>query len=110
LQQRILDLLDPAGPDHTTTFEMPTPVSRYFTDLRLLANVICATWPVVRPLAVSTDLANELDAHGCVNPSWIWPTFVDRGWSLRRERSSTVYSAAGAMITVLRSCCRTWPR
>ena len=63
LQQRILDLLDPAGPDHTTTFGMPTPVSRYFTDLRLLANVICATWPVARPLAVSNDLASELDAH-----------------------------------------------
>jgi hypothetical protein len=63
LQQRILDLLDPGGADHTTTFEMPTPVSRYFTDLRLLANVICATWPVARPLAVSNDLADELDAH-----------------------------------------------
>ncbi len=63
LQQRLLDLLDPGGPDHTTTFGMPIPVSRYFTDLRLLANVICATWPVARLLAVSNDLANELDAH-----------------------------------------------
>jgi hypothetical protein len=38
---------------------------------------------------------------GCVNLNWIWiwPTFVDRGWSLRRERSSTVYGAAGGQLT-----------
>jgi hypothetical protein len=63
LQQRILDLLDPAGPDHTTTAGEPTPVSRYFTDLRLLANLVCATWPAARPLAISPAFADPVDTH-----------------------------------------------
>jgi TniQ len=63
LQQRILDLLDPAGPSHTTVLGELTPVSRYFTDLRLLANLICASWPTARPLAISPTLADHLDTH-----------------------------------------------
>ena len=50
----------------------------------------------VYPLA-RCPLARSVRNRGCVNPSWIWPTFVDRGWSLRRERSSTVYSAGGSV-------------
>lgn len=63
LQQRILGLLDPTGPGHTNTFGAPTPVSRYFTDLRLLANLICATWPIARPSAISPVFADHLDTH-----------------------------------------------
>jgi hypothetical protein len=63
LQERILILLDPAGPDHAITFGQPTTASRYFTDLRLLANLVCATWPTASRLAPSSALAERLDAH-----------------------------------------------
>lgn len=63
LQQRTLDLPDPARPSHITILGELTPVSRYFTDLRQLANLVCATWPIARPLAISSAFADHLDAH-----------------------------------------------
>src|SRR6266545_3128353 len=103
LQQRLLDLLDPGGPDHTTTFGMPIPVSRYFTDLRLLANVICATWPVARLLAVSNDLANELDAHVVERRDLIADMTQHKGRVARHtiyDRPPTGSAAAAGLLAI----------
>jgi hypothetical protein len=63
LQQRNLDRLNPTGPGHTSTFGRTAETSRYFIDLRLLANLICATRPAARPLAATPNLAARLDEH-----------------------------------------------
>ncbi|BCY10949.1 TniQ family protein [Actinoplanes sp. L3-i22] len=63
LQERLTCMLDPAGPETTTTFAVPVAVSTYFTDLRLLTNLICATWPAGQALASTTADAEQVDRH-----------------------------------------------
>lgn len=63
LQERLLRMLTPGETASTLTFGEPTTVDRYFTDLRLITNLICRTWPAAQPLATSTAQSNAIDAH-----------------------------------------------
>jgi len=62
-QHRLLDLLNPNGPTSTVSIGQDTAVARYFTDLRLLVSLICASWPQARSLAPSATLADAVDHH-----------------------------------------------
>jgi len=62
-QQRLLGLLDRDGPATTVSIGHDTTVERYFTDLRLLSSLICASWPQARSLAPSAALADAIDHH-----------------------------------------------
>lgn len=62
-QHRILRLLDPAFTVNTSSAGEPTTVDRYFTDLRFIVNLICLTWPVAQPMAVSAAQAAAIDGH-----------------------------------------------
>jgi len=62
LQQRLLLLLHHDGPAGAATFGEPAPAGRYFTDLRLIASLICVTWPAARPLSLAA-LAQPLDDY-----------------------------------------------
>jgi hypothetical protein len=63
LQQRLLDMLDPGGPATTGSVGTPATPARFFTDLRILACLITASWPAARDLAASQAQANLLSRH-----------------------------------------------
>jgi hypothetical protein len=63
IQRRILDALDPAGPDTVEVLGQPTTASRYFTDLVQLSYLIRRSWPLARDLVPTTALADALDRH-----------------------------------------------
>jgi hypothetical protein len=62
LQRRLLDLLDPAHPAETSVVGRPTPVTRYFADLRLITALIQMTWPDAKDIAGSIAPAEALSA------------------------------------------------
>jgi hypothetical protein len=62
-QHRILRLLDPALTADTSSAGQPTTADRHFTDLRLIANLICLTWPAAQSLAFSAPQAAAIDGH-----------------------------------------------
>src|SRR5260370_1454391 len=63
LQDKILGLLDPAGPAATLSAGMPPPPASYFSDLRALALLACSTWPAARHLSPDEDAASAIDPH-----------------------------------------------
>jgi len=63
LQDKILGLLDPAGPVSTLSAGLPAPPDRYFADLRALTLVACSTWPAARYLSPSEEAASAIDQH-----------------------------------------------
>jgi len=62
LQQRLLALLGPQGPDQVISVGQPTAASRYFVDLRIMTALLQASWPVGRDLATRAD-ADNIDNH-----------------------------------------------
>lgn len=62
LQQRLLHLLSPDGPDNVLVAGMPAPAPQYFVDLRIGVALVRVTWPEARDLAASPSLADALDA------------------------------------------------
>jgi hypothetical protein len=63
LQQRILDILRPTGPDAATSLGRCTTAARYFTDLRLMTYLVRASWPRARDLVSTPALAEVIDGH-----------------------------------------------
>jgi len=63
LQDKILGLLEPAGPAATLSAGMPAPPASYFSDLRALALLACSTWPAARHLSPDEDAASAVDQH-----------------------------------------------
>lgn len=63
LQSKILGLLDPDGPATTVSAGTPAPPARYFSDLRVLGMLACATWPAARHLSPDESTASALDEH-----------------------------------------------
>ena len=63
LQQRILALLDPRGPDTVPSAGRDTTPSRYFTDLLVLAALACSSWPALRHMAPSQPTAEAIDRY-----------------------------------------------
>lgn len=63
LQQHLLDLLHADPPPTATSAGRPTTAPGYFTDLRVLALFIGASWPATRHLAPSPALADAVEAH-----------------------------------------------
>ncbi|MFD9463017.1 TniQ family protein [Streptomyces sp. NPDC060027] len=61
LQQRLLDLLNPIGPEMTPCVGWLIPVADYFADLRALLGLVFLSWPAARPLAATPALAEALD-------------------------------------------------
>jgi hypothetical protein len=62
-QQHLLELLDPHGPAATLSGgEQATP-GEYFTDLRILACLITASWPAARDLATLPGQADVISRH-----------------------------------------------
>lgn len=65
LQRRILDLLDPGQPGGAVSVGAPATAAQYFTDLRLVASLIRASWPRVTSLtnvpAMLAELADQDD-------------------------------------------------
>ncbi len=80
-QRRLLDLLRPDGPATTVSIGQDTPVACYFTDLRLLSSLICASWPQARELAPSCVLADAIQRH---------TTWQQQQLATRRERGPAV--------------------
>lgn len=63
LQRHLLGLLRADAPATASSAGLATEPGRYFTDLRLLTALVCATWPVCRPMAPSPALAAAIDDH-----------------------------------------------
>jgi hypothetical protein len=63
LQDKILGLLEPAGPAATLSAGMPAPPASYFSDLRALALLACSTWPAARHLSPDEEAASAIDQH-----------------------------------------------
>ncbi len=61
LQDKILDLLDPHGPAATSVLGHQVPPTSYFTDLRILATLISASWPAGLDNARQPALMSQLD-------------------------------------------------
>ncbi|MFD7669094.1 TniQ family protein [Streptomyces sp. NPDC059788] len=61
LQKRLADFLDPLGPRRAASADSECTTLQYFNDLRLLAHLIAATWPRMRALAPSEELALTVD-------------------------------------------------
>jgi hypothetical protein len=61
-QQHILDLLHAGAGTATVSIGAPATPARYFTDLRIVARVITASWPAAQPL-LSTDHARLIGGH-----------------------------------------------
>ncbi|QMU74329.1 hypothetical protein GXP74_37670 [Streptacidiphilus sp. P02-A3a] len=61
LQERLLHLLDPTGPDMTPSVGWLVPVAHYFADLRALLGLVFLTWPAARHLAGTPALTTVLD-------------------------------------------------
>ncbi|MGW5098841.1 TniQ family protein [Streptomyces nodosus] len=61
LQQRLLDLLNPNGPEMTPCVGWLIPAADYFADLRALLGLVFLSWPAARPFAATPALAQALD-------------------------------------------------
>ncbi|MFJ8938492.1 TniQ family protein [Streptomyces sp. NPDC102365] len=61
LQQRLLDLLNPLGPETTPCVGWLIPAADYFADLRALLGLVFLSWPAARPFAATPALAEALD-------------------------------------------------
>lgn len=61
LQQELLGLLVPSGPEETTSVGWIIDTAQYFFDLHSVAGLILLTWPATRPLAPSDEHADILD-------------------------------------------------
>jgi hypothetical protein len=57
IQEHLLRLLDPHGPALTVSGGDPATPAQYFTDLRILACLITASWPAARDLAAPWQAA-----------------------------------------------------
>jgi TniQ len=63
LQRRILDILRPTGPNMATSVGRQTTPTCYFTDLRLMAHLVRASWPRARGLVSTPMLAEAIERH-----------------------------------------------
>ncbi len=63
LQHRLLRLLRTDVPEAVTSAGRSSTAVGYFTDLRILALLICSSWPATRHSAPSTALAEAIDHH-----------------------------------------------
>jgi hypothetical protein len=61
-QQHIHDLLHASASTPTLSIGAPTTPARYFTDLRIIARLITASWPAAQPL-LSTGHAPLITGH-----------------------------------------------
>lgn len=61
-QRHLLDLLSVAGPTTTEVLGREAAVSHYFTDLRVLCQLIKSSWPRARDILPDPGLAEALDA------------------------------------------------
>ena len=62
-QDRLLALLDPAGPQAVISAAQPAEPARYFTDLRLLTILIGHSWPRARHMMPFPHLADAIDQY-----------------------------------------------
>lgn len=62
-QDKILGLLDPAGPAGTLSAGQPAAPPGYFADLQETGLLACATWPAARHLSPSRETAAAIDEH-----------------------------------------------
>ncbi|MGH3194588.1 MAG: TniQ family protein [Streptosporangiaceae bacterium] len=62
-QDKIFSLLDPDGPASTASAGMPASPGSYFADLRALGLLAYSTWPAVRHLSPSGEIAAAIDQH-----------------------------------------------
>ncbi|MGP4083270.1 hypothetical protein [Streptomyces sp. KR55] len=60
LQRRLDALLSADGPQSVNSCGQMTPVARYFTDLRIMATLILASWPEASPYAATPALAQAI--------------------------------------------------
>ncbi|WP_237502547.1 hypothetical protein [Streptomyces sp. SID8374] len=79
-QRHTLDLLSAAGPATTEVLGSEAAVGNYFTDLRVLCQLIKASWPRARDILPDPGLAEALDADQAA-PREEQP-FADRPQSL----------------------------
>lgn len=63
LQGKILGLLDPDGPAATVSAGAPAPSASYFADLRAVSLLACSTWPALRDMSPSAEIAAAIDQH-----------------------------------------------
>ena len=81
-----------------------TSVSRYFTDQRLLANLVCATWPAARHLAISPAFADRLDTHVAERQALIAYMVEHKGKIARHaiyDRPPDNAAQSAALITIV---------
>jgi len=63
MQRRMLDALDPAGPDTVEVLGQHTSAARYFIDLVQLSYLIRRSWPLARDLVPGAVLADAIEEH-----------------------------------------------
>jgi|CZKT01.1.fsa_nt_gi hypothetical protein len=99
LQEHLLDLLQPGGPPATTSIGQEITVSRYFTDLRLVAALIRGTWPQGRHWAGCPAAADALGRHVTRQRE-----HADRGRreGLRRVHDQSIHGTPAAGLPGLR--------
>ena len=83
LQDKILGLLGPGGPASALSAGQPARPSGYFADLLAIGVLACSTWPAVRHLSPSEDIAAAIDEH----VDSLWRRTADR--QQRAPASST---------------------
>src|SRR6266545_3952858 len=63
MQRRMLDALDPAGPDTVEVLGQHTSAAQYFIDLVQLSYLIRRSWPLARDLVPGAVLADAIEEH-----------------------------------------------
>jgi hypothetical protein len=63
LQDRLLQLLRPEGPEAVISVGQPTAPAQYFADLRLVSSLLSGAWPHSRHLIASHGPAESLGRH-----------------------------------------------
>ena len=63
LQEWLLTLLSPDGPEQVNSVGWLVPTPQYFIDLKTVAGLILMTWPVARPRALTRTVTRLLDSE-----------------------------------------------
>ncbi|MEU4341825.1 TniQ family protein [Nocardia sp. NPDC023852] len=91
-QAQLTDLLTPTGPATTNSFGQPTAAPLFFTDLRLLTELITITWPAARTFTPTNTLAETIDQYAEHRRQETQPHLRKRGRSPGTGRAASSYS------------------
>jgi hypothetical protein len=108
-QQHLLGLLDPRGPAATASGgEQATP-GEYFTDLRILACLITASWPAARDLATLPGQAGLISQHAAAARRQASATAEERAQHRQIAYYDTPPLEAATCAALLPSPATSWP-